>query len=85
MSQGVGDNERMASALVQSQVREPIWLICVDASFKVRKGTARWLFQVQGNNGCDTYDSKSWIQLSNTNQPALVAGPWDGVTIPQNA
>jgi hypothetical protein len=85
MNQGVGDNERMATSLVQTQVREPLWLICTDATFKIRKGTTRWIFQVQGNNGCDTYDNKFWVQLSNSNQPALVVGPWDGVTTPQNA
>jgi hypothetical protein len=85
MAQNPGDNERMSTSLVQTQVREPIWAICTDTNFKVRKGTARWLFQVQGNNGCDTYDNKFWVQLSNSNQPAIVAGPWDGITTPQNS
>ena len=85
MGSNAGDNERMSTALVQTQVREPLWLIGIDLNLKVRKGTPRWVFQVQGNNGCDTYDNRFWIQLSNSNQPALVAGPWDGVTTPQNA
>jgi hypothetical protein len=85
MATEAGDNERMSTALITTQVREPLWIIGTSLNLKVRKGTPRWIYQVQGNNGCDTYDTKSWIQLSNSNQSALVAGPWDGVTTPQNA
>lgn len=75
------DTDKVATAPVVTKVREPIWIISVQLTRKMRKGTLRWMFTVQGGNGTDTYDGKKWIQLSPTNAP-IVAGPWDETTTP---
>lgn len=81
------DSERVACELTSKWVREPIWVVSLNPGAKIRKGTLRWLHAVQGNNGCDTYDNLSWIQLSGSTSTinAVVAGPADGVTVPVNA
>lgn len=73
--------DEVATAIVTTKVREPIRVGSVQTSFKMRKGTIRWFWVVQGGNGTDTYDSKKFIQLSGTNG-CIVVGPWDGVTVP---
>lgn len=78
------DADHVSTAFVTTYTREPLWLVGVNAAGRCRKGQARWLFLVQGGNGCDTLDNKQFVQLSNNNQPAIVAGPWDGVTVPVN-
>lgn len=84
-AQATSDNERVATSLVTTSVLEPCWLVCTTVGSKVRKGTPRWIWSVEGNNGCDTYGGKLFVQLSNNNAPAFVAGPWDGVSVPSNA
>lgn len=75
------DPEKVATAPVVTKVREPLWIVSEQLTRKMRKGTLRWIYAVQGGNGTDTYDSKRWVQLSPTNAP-LIAGPWDGATTP---
>lgn len=81
MSNNLTDPERVATTLVQTKVREPIWIVSVQSGRKMRKGTLRWMYMVQGGNGTDLFDNKQWIQLS-PNNIAFVAGPWDGNTTP---
>lgn len=76
----VADFEKVATAATTTvRVREPIWMISSQSARKMRKGTIRWMYMVQGNNGTDLFDNKQWIQLSPTNVPFIV-GPWDGTT-----
>lgn len=87
------DNDSVATSLsaLPVKVREAIWVISVQTTMgsnqanqffgKMRKGTIRWGFMVSGGNGCDTYDSRKWVQLSSTNGPWVI-GPWDGVSTP---
>lgn len=75
------DAERVSTTLVSTKVREPIWVVSAQANRKMRKGTIRWLYMIQGGNGTDTYDNKQWIQLSPTLTP-FIMGPWDGSTTP---
>lgn len=75
------DAERVATAPVPTKTREPIWIVSSQIARKMRKGTLRWMYVVQGGNGTDTYDTKRWIQLSPTVAP-FVGGPWDGVSVP---
>lgn len=77
----VTDFERVATALVSTRVREPIWILSSQNLRKMRKGTVRWMYMVQGNNGTDLFDSKQWVQLSPTTIP-FIAGPWDGSSTP---
>jgi len=78
------------------RVREPIWIMSVSLNTgqtsiqgtKMRKGTLRWWYLVQGGQGTDTLDGKRWIQLGGgntiaTNSP-IVVGPWDQTTVPLN-
>lgn len=79
--------DRVACSFVSTTVREPMWVTAYGSALnvvsKMRKGTTRWWCVVQGGNGTDTYDGRKWIQLSSTS-PAIVIGPADGVTLPQN-
>lgn len=76
-----GDADKVATAPAATKVREPLWITSIQSSRKMRKGTCRWMYAVQGGNGTDTYDNKKWIQLSPTNAP-FIAGPWDGTSTP---
>jgi hypothetical protein len=54
---------------------------------KIRKGTLRWAFWISGGSGYDTYNNRTWIQLSGGSQAEanngyMVVGPWDGFTAP---
>lgn len=84
MNLNTGTPDRVATAPVTTTVREPWWVISSQLNQKMRKGTCRWLYFVNGGSGTDTYDSKRWVQLS-SNSASLVAGPWDGTTNPFNS
>ncbi len=73
--------DRVATAPAPTKVREPLWLISIQAGRKMRKGTPRWISLVSGGNGTDLYDNKTLLQLSGSLR-AWVVGPWDGVSIP---
>lgn len=77
------DPERVATAPgpTQVKVREPLWVIATQFGRKMRKGTMRWGYAVQGGGGGDLYDDKKLVQLSPTNA-AFVWGPWDEITTP---
>lgn len=88
----VSSNDAVATAPVVSRVREPIWIISTQTNQKMRKGTVRWWYIVQGGAGCDTFDNKKWVQLGSSRNLAgtffrgpIAAGPWDGTTTPTNA
>lgn len=88
----VASNDSVATAPVVSRVREPIWVCSTQVNQKMRKGTCRWWYMVQGGAGCDTFDSKKWIQIASSRNVVttffrgpVVAGPWDGTTTPTNA
>jgi hypothetical protein len=81
------DVDSVACAFSSVRVREPIFVISSQIGQKMRKGTLRWMFATVGGNGLDTYDSKTWVQVStNTNGNAgtgpFIVGPWDGVSVP---
>jgi hypothetical protein len=83
------DPENVATAPVPTRVREPVWIISFQDLRKMRKGTLRWMFGVQGGGESVSYDSLQWIQLGSTliGYPAcngMVVGPWDGVTAISN-
>ncbi len=78
--------DRVACSFVNIAVREPIWVVNVNTGGqKIRKGTLRWWFAVQGGSGTDTYDGKRWIQLSSNINGPVVVGPADAVTTPSNS
>lgn len=79
--------ERVATAITTTTVREPIWIISTEVGRRMRKGTLRWMFLVPGGVGCDTYDTRRWVQLSSGTGGDLgvVAGPYDGTSTPTNA
>lgn len=81
MGTNISDPEEVATAPTVVRVREPIWILSNQFGRKMRKGTLRWAYVVQGNNGTDTFDNKQWVQFSPTNVPIIV-GPWDGTTTP---
>lgn len=87
LNQATADADKVASAAVSTYVREPLWLANYTSTKKVRKGTPRWMFVVNSNNGTDTYDSKKWIQFANSGVGIfpLVGGPADGSTTPTSA
>lgn len=86
-NQNTGNPERLACTFVTTTLREPIYVAGVsivnNVPVKIRKGTLRWWYMVQGNAGNDTYDGQRWIQLSSTAFP-IVVGPADGATTPVN-
>lgn len=84
--------ETVACSIATVKVRDPIyvvsWFVVNNVSMKVRKGVMRWWYFTQGGAGCDTYDTKRWVQLASTNATTvfgIVAGPADGATVPVNA
>lgn len=81
------DVEKVACAYTNVRVREPLFIASIQVGQKMRKGSTRWLYYLQGGNGTDTYDSKRWVQLSTstTANPPVVAGPWDQSTTPTNS
>lgn len=81
IAQNPGSADRVATAPVNTAVREPIVVHSTQYARKMRKGTLRWMYWVQGGSALDTYDTKSWVQLGTT-AIATVGGPWDGVTTP---
>jgi len=86
-----GEAETVATAVgVATHVREPIWTASFTSTKKMRKGTLRWMFYIQGGGASNTYDSLQWIQLGSNVTGyeycyGIVAGPWDGVSIPANS
>lgn len=60
--------------------REPIWIVSVQPSSKMRKGTPRWLYAVQGGISNAWYQNGTFIGLGSSATGVLVAGPWDGTT-----
>ncbi len=78
--------DRVACSFSNIAAREPIWIVNTTINgLKMRKGTLRWWYSVQGGNGTDTHDGKRWIQLSSTLNIPIVAGPTDQTTVPTNS
>jgi hypothetical protein len=72
-------------ATTTQSIRESIWLISTQIGTKIRKGSIRWLYATEGAVANTTYNTATWIQLSSTILGPVIAGPWDGTTIPTNA
>ena len=85
LTQNAASPDRVACAFVNVAVREPIWVGSLQIGFKMRKGTLRWAYMVQGGNGTDTYDGKRWMQMSSSASLPVVVGPADGTTAPANS
>lgn len=88
--QNTGDAESVSTAVVTTRVREPIWVNSWQLNRKMRKGTLRWMFWVQGGGASNTYDNLQWVQLGASGAGfeicyGVVAGPWDGVSVPSNS
>jgi len=78
------DADKVATELLATKSREPIWVISGWSAKKMRKGSLRWLAVVQGGNPNDTYDGGRWVQLHNIDG-CLIAGPWDQTTVPTSS
>lgn len=81
------DVDSLACVFSPTRVREPVFIVSTQIGSKMRKGSCRWMFAAAGGNGLDTYDNKTWIQVSgNTNgnlgSGPFIVGPWDGVSVP---
>jgi len=85
LAQNAASPDRIACAFVNVSVREPVWVVSTQIGFKIRKGTLRWAYMVQGGNGTDTYDTKRWMQMSSSASIPLVVGPADQTTAPANS
>lgn len=76
--------ETVACTYSTKRVREPITLISTTSTKKTRKGTVRWMHQVQGGTTFDTYDSKvrMAVMAPSTFNASIIMGPYDGTTSP---
>ena len=77
------DADKVATEIVPTKMREPLWIISGWNTRKMRKGTVRWMGIVQGGNPNDTYDGGRWVQLHNVDG-SFVAGPWDQTSVPSS-
>lgn len=84
MSFDTGTAETVACSYTTKRVREPILISSTTSTKKIRKGTVRWLHQVQGGTTFDTYDSKLRFAVMTPVYTAgsIVIGPYDGTTTP---
>lgn len=76
--------ETVACSYSSKRIREPITLVSTTLSKKIRKGTIRWAYQVQGGATFDTFDSKRFLVVLNpgSSTGAILLGPYDGSTTP---
>src|SRR5574337_1579167 len=84
------DNDSVACAFSPTKVREPLFVLSIQLGQKMRKGTCRWMFATAGGSNMDTYDSRTWVQVSsntggNAGSGPFIIGPWDGVSNPLQA
>lgn len=70
-------------------VRDTLGLYSGDATYNIRmfKGIPRWIGISSSGSRKSTYDNLKWICFAPTSgttsgEPAVMIGPWDGVTIP---
>ena len=84
LTQNYATREAVATALANTYVTEPLWVVSDSTYYRHIKGSCRWLITLVGGTGTDTLGTKSWLQLSSAaaGVPAIVAGPWDGSTTP---
>lgn len=76
----LGQSDMISTALQQTAVREPVWVVAVQTGQKVRKGTFRWIYAVGPGGGVTKfYDNKRWVQMTSAGG-AMIMGPWDGST-----
>lgn len=72
-------------------VRDPIWIISTQTNQKMRKGYLRWWSFIESGVSCQTYLNATYIQLATPGAGGTVAagsvlaGPWDGASVPANA
>lgn len=75
--------DTIACSYSTKRVRERIILSSNDNTKKMRKGSPRWYWLVQGNTTFDTFDSKTKIVvIPSSTSPGHVIGPYDGTTTP---
>lgn len=75
------DPARVQTAPTVTKVLEPLMVLSVNLGRKTYKGACKWGFVTQGGNGWNLYNEGTLIQLNGVS-PAVVAGPWDGVSVP---
>lgn len=75
------DPARVQSAPVVTKVLEPLMVLSLNLNRKIYKGACKWGFATQGGSGWDLYNQGTLIQLHGQS-PGIVAGPWDGVSVP---
>lgn len=74
---------------VTKRTKEAVWVMRLDGTRKIRKGTFRWVSMVQGGMRFMLSEDKRWLQLacgydsyqSDQAYPALLLGGWDGSTV----
>jgi len=71
-------------AIQTGNIREAAWVVSTNTAQRMRKGYLRWLWLTEGGITNNTYQNGTWVQLSQGNGP-MVAGPWDGQTLPLTA
>lgn len=84
MTYETGTAETVACSYTTKRVREPILISSTTSTKKTRKGTVRWLHQVQGGTTFDTYDSKLRfaVMAPTVVSGSVIIGPYDGTTAP---
>jgi hypothetical protein len=85
LSDNIGVPENVACSYTAKRLREPLFLTSSDNTNKIRKGSIRWLFILQGGTTYDTWDTKTSICILpyvNGTSPSVIAGKFDGITSP---
>lgn len=78
--------ETIACAYTSKRLREPIVLVSQDNTntLKGRKGSPRWLSAIQGSTTFDSFDVHQKVCIAapsgSVGFPAILAGPFDGIT-----
>ena len=84
LEESSSDSETAATVVGTQIITDKIYIVSFENGYKMRKGSLKWWYFVQGGVVNDTYDTKNYIRLSGTNRKPVIAGPWDGTTIPSS-
>lgn len=74
----------ISHSIQTASIREAAWVVSTNTSQRMRKGYLRWIWLTEGGVTNNTFQNGTWVQLSQGNGP-MVAGPWDGQTLPLTA
>lgn len=76
--------ESIACSNTTKRLRDKVWILSIDNTLKIRKGTPRWIDVCQSGAPMDTLDTKlrlCFIGFAGS-YPSVYIGPFDGSTIP---